>query len=784
MSIRESSHKSLLQGVSQQIPRERRQGQVTAQENMLSDAVTNLRRRPGAQYAFNQTMTGATKDTILAWYTDIAGANVHVILNTINGTVKLLDDTYTVLATLAGGAYLTTDTKNIRTATIGDEFFLLNKAATISVTAPAASVSPARRGFFYIASGAFNKTFEVTVATNSGTITAAYTTPTGAGAGDAALSTATYIAGQLTATLVASMASIGITTVNNVEAYVYIEGNTGVTSTVVNSSTGSAFVVVSKDSYVPTEGNLPAKLPTGADTYIMRVGDIRLPKYYKYSYASTAWLECGVYGSPAGITGMPISITKVAGTWSIVTSAFEGRFAGDDESNPSPHFLTRGITGLAVYQGRLVILSGATVLLSAANKPRRFYRSTVTSVLDSDTISVSASANSSAAYEYGVGFQKDLILFSAKYQALIPSGNTAITPKNATVVLTSTNAADMGSPPIVTGRTLMYTAPRSSSFFGVLEMVPSQYTDSQYISEDATPHLPKYLAGQCRFGVSSSVSNMALFSPSADKYSLIVHEYLWEGDKKVQQAWHRWTFKYEVAAVYFANASVYVLFAQNNTVVGCTIDPRIGLLTVAGTQRPFLDLYSTVSIVANVVTLPAWLLAFDPAAPAAVDLTVGTGALAGEKVGFTVVGPVLHTVRSYPSGDVALGVNFTSALSPTPPQVKDRNEVVISTSPATILRYIVSVSNSSEYKVVVRDVNTATPDTISVGVLYWSSAELDMGKALNSLESNAVVPCRTSAPTTTLLLYTGGTGELNITAIEYVLKHHQKIKRGYSATEF
>ena len=40
---------SLLQGVSQQIPRERLQGQLTTQRNMLSDLVTGIRRRPGLQ---------------------------------------------------------------------------------------------------------------------------------------------------------------------------------------------------------------------------------------------------------------------------------------------------------------------------------------------------------------------------------------------------------------------------------------------------------------------------------------------------------------------------------------------------------------------------------------------------------------------------------------------------------------------------------------------------------------------------------------------------------------
>lgn len=42
MSTYEAAYKSLLQGVSQQLPEERLPGQLTAQVNMVSDPVTNL----------------------------------------------------------------------------------------------------------------------------------------------------------------------------------------------------------------------------------------------------------------------------------------------------------------------------------------------------------------------------------------------------------------------------------------------------------------------------------------------------------------------------------------------------------------------------------------------------------------------------------------------------------------------------------------------------------------------------------------------------------------------
>ena len=91
------------------------------------------------------------------------------------------------------------------------------------------------------------------------------------------------------------------------------------------------------------------------------------------------------------------------------------------------------------------MLSGPTASLSGSNKPERWFRSTLTEIVDNDPIQVGASANSSAAYKYAVPFQKDLLLFADKYQALIPSGNTALTPRNATVVITSNFESDLGA---------------------------------------------------------------------------------------------------------------------------------------------------------------------------------------------------------------------------------------------------------------------------------------------------------------------------------------------------
>lgn len=87
--------------------------------------------------------------------------------------------------------------------------------------------------------------------------------------------------------------------------------------------------------------------------------------------------------------------------------------------------------------GRLVLLSGAYVCLSASRYPTRTMRSTVTDVLDSDPIELASGSASSASFEHAVQFNKDLIVFASTHQAVIPTGTTALTPTNAMLVLTA-----------------------------------------------------------------------------------------------------------------------------------------------------------------------------------------------------------------------------------------------------------------------------------------------------------------------------------------------------------
>lgn len=893
MSTYESAYKSLLQGVSQQIPSERLPGQLTAQTNMVSDPVTNIRRRPGLVFKKSWEWEDADDSHVLGWFTDLAGSRVHILLNTNTGNVRILGEDYVEQASLDGAGYLTSsDRSKIRACTVGNEFFLCNVTKVPSVQYDSIGADPANSAFFYVTSGAFGKKYSVEITYSDGKISADYTTPGGTGSSDAALSTPEYIAQKLADTLrkagtanPVDMTDVRITEWTPLNAYaVQVQRNTGtasspawvditapadftvtqleqqylrvvyrtivipgeppeaasitfkfqvrangvwqptVYSTVmrlaasatlvpatvyasqftsittpgdallyvvqdgpyvfvsrsggigISTTVGTAYMIASQGGGVASEGNLPARLPAAANGFICRVGTGDAPKYYRYESATASWLETAKYGSPTGIANVPISIKWDGSAWVLDATPFEGRNSGDDVTNPTHDFMLYGITGISTYQGRLVLMSGPMVSLSASNKPRRFFRSTVTNLINSDPIEIGSGQVSAAAYEWAVPFQKDLVLFSAAYQAVIPSGNALVTPNNATVVPTSGHGVDTTSSPINLGRTLMYCNPRSEDFFGVLEMIPSQYTDSQYVSQDSTPHLPKYMGGRCRFAVSSGVANLAMFAPSGDTTSLVVHEYHWNGDTKDQQAWHTWTFKYPVAAGYFVGDVSVLVFVQNGVVVIGTLDIKAGVSDRNGVRRPFLDFAFPVTYSDNTIELPEWLLTFDPDIAEDLVAVCGTGPMSGSLVGTEVDEDALRTVLSWPSGTAVVGVPYYSGFIPTPPQTTDYQGQVTHTDRATLLREVLGTKNTSDFKTVVWDAYSSA-DGVPAEVLTFSSPELELGRGLSSDAANVVVPCRTDMRSTNVEICTDGIGELNVTFIEYVAKYHPKFKR-------
>lgn len=768
---------SLLQGVSQQIPRERQPGQLGAQVNMLSDPVTGLRRRPPAYHVSGTTMqVPAGENPVFTAYVERGTDGRHLIIDTVTGQWQILSKDTGTLIREGQSDYLKASigATSIQTASIAGLTYILNTEKVPNpIVDNTGKINPKTTGFFYVTSTAFSKYWSITVSCDTGVWTSSYLSPS-ATAGDAAAgSSGVRVIEQLYNGLVA--AGMPSSTMRIFRNYLFIFGLNNV---VVSSDAGSTYARWSNQSRVDQESDLPAQLPADANGCMCRVGqDTSNAAWYRYDYPNRQWVEDSAYDSISRITNMPL---ELAADDDIIVREFEGRLAGDDDNNQDPGFVENGyITGIAAFQGRLVLLSGSRVSMSASGLYQRFYRSTVVNLLDTDRIDIGAASAQDSVFRTALQFNRDLVVFGDSMQAVI-AGNTVVTPTNASIALTSEFSCDSRVVPIVTGQTVLYPNRRNAEYAGLLEFIPSAYTSSQYISQDATAHLPRYVPGRVLSMHVSSVTNVAFFRYSGELNSLLVYEFMWGKDgAKVQGAYHKWVFPYRVISIHALSEAMYLFVAgADSKVQVLKIDPREGFVAGAPYDLPFQDAPTEVTVVAGQFTLPEHLrvpgLTVDM-----LRLAYGSGGASGMQAGISGIDSnyVCKVVRGVPDGSYSVGLKYQSLITLTPPMLKDQNDNLIGSGHVRLLRLDIAMRNSGAVDIEVADVARDVNNDSEYSGVLMNSKELSPGLPLKASLANIIVPCRTNADTTDVTLSTEGTLEMNILDVSYILRHNQRRRR-------
>ena len=773
----EGSYTSLLFGVSQQAAQDRLPGQLSSQVNMTSDPVAGLRRRAPIQTLADLGAYTAL-DKVKQYNTDISGTSVSIIVDTGAATVRVVDDTTGGVLTTLPHAYLTSPVaSDIRFTTLDDTVWICN-VDQLPVLTPhpdqATYPNPKYHGYFYINTGAYSKAFSVTLTNRVNNATAAftYTTPDGSDPTHAGQSTPEYIAGQLKAQIDAA-GTFGLTVTRD-GAYVHLVGVSA--ELTVSSTSGATYVRTSNAMSVRDIAELPARLPVQASNLIVATGSGKVKTYYRWDFGQALWTEDAEWGSMQAITNTPLQLAVSGGTWTLSQPSFERRSAGNSETNENFKWLTDGITGMCAFQGRLGFLSNEYINLSASNKPLRFFRSTMATLADDDPIEVAAQGSLTAPYEHAVNFNKDLVMFSKRYQGIVPGG-TMVTPRTANVALMTQYDVDTNASPVAAGRSIFFGAPRSLGYVGIHEMVPSSYADSQYVADDVTNHIPRYIQGPWRFLASSTTSNILVGGIAGDRNTLIVHEYTWNGAEKVHHAWHKWVLSWPVVDAYFSGDILYLLLGVDGVLTLCILDLQRGA-GVAGPETARLDYFQEVTCtVDGHVTLPRFvhnmgttLYAFK---------TAGDNAFLGQRIFEQTVGPTTVDVEIPEAlvGDkYVLGFLYESRFAPTPPIIKDRKDVAITTSRAVIQKYAVSLYNSGQFTYSLSDQARTTPMTMDTTPQRLFSGNIAAGQPMVD-SATVVIPARLDMRTVNFEMYTSDYYDMNVLSIEYGFRFNQRHRR-------
>lgn len=763
MAVREGTYKSLIQGVSQQIPQERSDGQLGSQWNMLSDPVTGLRRRAGIK--LHARLANLSSSAYIRMV-DILGLYYFMCIDTITGTMHI----YTYDGELVKSHqtdYLKAVSKaSIRSVVSRSSCYVVNtdKVPEKIIGTEASTFDPKLAGYLSIRAGAFSKQYSVTV--KWGTTTKEFTFTSDGGSADQV--TPAALAGKFKDLMVADTAFSAVYDVVQDGMTLGIKAKTGQTPPALSIETGdsSTYIMVSNTSRVGSRTELLGNLPSNLDGYIMAVGTEKNSSYYMFQDETNIWKEVSAWELNYTISNEPIYWTvddKETDPYVVKSLAIKMRSAGDEENNPTPKFIGYGITGIGTYQSRLILLSGSYVNMSKTTDFSEYSRTTVTEVLDDDPIEIASASLSSTQFEYCIPYNKDLILVAQNQQAVIPANNTVLTPKTAVIYPSTKVELSLANEPQIVSRSVYYTYQRGDEYYQVGEFIPNSYTDAQYYNQNLTDHISLYAKGVCTCIASSTTNNMALMS--SDDKEVLVNQFMWSGDERALMAFHKWQFMLPVVYMQFLQENILFFMDDGDDVIVATLNAQLNQLTEK--PVPYLDLYTPINIVNGVGTIPDYYVGKD-----FTTVLYDNRNLRHYEIKPKVDG---NTIKVQQDGHVMIGFKYRSEFTLTPPFLKDDNGKVIAGSRSTLHKLDMEFVNTGNFKVYVTDARGEAYDGQHVTPLTWSETKLEY--TLVSRIGNVSVPCKTRLSSTECSLYTDSTTDMNLTTCNYWIRLNQRYRR-------
>lgn len=762
---------SVVRGVSQQAPEQRQDGQHHEQVNMLSDPIAGLSRRRGSVMEMELSLGASLSAPALAATTadhracrvkDMTiGLNRYSLLyrheakptNSIFNGLYCYDKTNnaSVPVVTAGGdtSIATMLASGFNTVGQVGRFALLaikgfNAQGTSSdlygVTANT------RYGSVWIRSGAYARTFEVTVKLAAGSpVTVSYTTPKSTYQGTldtsdiltsdpdytkkvndrvnaynsavtAYLGTAAAaiqpqaIAEQLRLLLVAA----GVTWVTRQEAHLLFDNATLASVRATDSGDDTMVRVAYQEITTSTDvtarhyvGKIVQVKPTdGGESYYLVARPqteggtgftaVRWEEGTATSFTPGLWFAIGtVEAGTFYVASTPALLASLAG---ITVPSIESRVVGDAESNKAPYFIGREVTMIASFQDRLVIGSGPVLSMSKIGDYFNFFRTSVLTVLDDDPVEVYALGGEDDKLLYASIYDKSLFAFGEQRQYSI-SGRVPVTPRTTSVQATSAYLGTEYAAPAVTGD-LVFFSQHSEGYTKLYQMQTGNLDDTT-VATDVTLQLDTYMPGEPIEILASTNPSMAFVRTNSDQNDIYTFRYIDidRGTKRVLDSWSRWEFATELGNLMgmSLDAGGLLLF-WSRTATDASGTPRLYLvadriaLLSGESGKPLLDsLRPYAAVVAGASTRPVH--STSPNVATAYDNTVYTYLL-----GEPTLADVPSLIAEFPSvstGALWSGYNYDSYYVPTNPRMKDRKDVAIVNGRLTVTRVDLSYRNTA-----------------------------------------------------------------------------------------
>lgn len=342
------------------------------------------------------------------------------------------------------------------------------------------------------------------------------------------------------------------------------------------------------------------------------------------------------------------------------------RKAGDDETNPLPDFFERPISYMTVFQDRLVICSGANVFMSAPSDYFNWFRKSALRVDPDDPIEVYALGAEDDVIRGGATIDRNLILTGDSLHYAV-SGRDAITPLNAIVSVQAANESTTDAQPRSLGNLLFYSQ-YQGGVTKLHQMQVGAFADS-FGSFSVTQQVEKYIKGRPRQLVTSSQPNMVLMSTEGNEYGLYVFTFLDSPgqEQRLFDSWSRWEWSVHLGRLLGMTSSDegFTVFTVRETPQGWRVVADEFSRDSGLDDVPYFDSHTEYTNVDNRAA------PLDSSECAAALGRLHPRHFYGKPLG--EIGGVLSLSDVRPE-DVYVGTRFDSYYEPTAPYPRDRDD--------------------------------------------------------------------------------------------------------------
>jgi hypothetical protein len=373
------------------------------------------------------------------------------------------------------------------------------------------------------------------------------------------------------ATATAQIATSGISqTMEQQNAAILITGASDFDISVKDGLADQGLGVVYKE--VSSITDLPAKAFNGFRVKVKGDTELVQDDYYvkfetkedkevMWHYGEGTWIEDVGYGVKVSInaTTMPLQLKPDDTTfnnWTVDTTNWSNRTAGDDDTNPAPTFVGSKINDIFFFKNRLGLLTDSSIVFSEADGYFNFWRTTVLSLLDSAPIDVGIAHTKVSLLKHAVPFQEKLLIFSEGTQFVL-RGQELLTPKTVSITPATEYDASGRIKPIVLNNYVYFPFKRNT-YTGLTEY----YIDNDTAIFDAaeiTSQVPTYVKSDVIAMAGTAVENVLAVVNNQNRKEIFIYKYFWQNKEKIQSAWQKFTLNRDVVGLDFIESDLYIL---------------------------------------------------------------------------------------------------------------------------------------------------------------------------------------------------------------------------------